>query len=75
MEPECCGICNYFKPKLEQDGSCENGLCRRFPAIQRKPVESWCGEFKPVEKKTEEKENLDINWPENEKIKETEIPI
>ena len=55
MEPECCGICNYFKPKFEQDGSCENGLCRRFPAIQRKPVESWCGEFKPVEQKTEKK--------------------
>lgn len=55
MEPECCGICKYFKPKYEPDGSCESGLCRRFPATQRKPVESWCGEFKQIEQKIEKK--------------------
>lgn len=60
MEPECCGTCFFFKPKFENDGTVNSGLCRRYPSMQRKEPKSWCGEFLRLIKADEKPEDPNI---------------
>ena len=39
-----CNKCQYF------DAFPDTGECFRFPKVERKESDDWCGEFKPEEK-------------------------
>lgn len=46
-DSEYCGLCRFWKGLKKYDGAV--GPCCRFPVVERKPSEDWCGEFKAPE--------------------------